>query len=103
MVCATDAREQGQRSPPARTKEGAIRGDPPVRSCGALPVGGPWLRSRSSAHLLLHKAPWWGAIRIFLLDDHELVRREIRDLLWSEQDITVVGHASNAAQALDLQ
>ena len=42
------------------------------------------------------------AIRIFLLDDHELVRRGIRDLLWSEEDMTVVGQASNAAAALEL-
>ena len=42
------------------------------------------------------------AIRIFLLDDHELVRRGIRDLLWSEADMTVVGQASNAAEALEL-
>src|SRR5690348_2955075 len=42
------------------------------------------------------------AIRIFLLDDHELVRRGIRDLLWSEEDMTVVGQASNAAEALEL-
>jgi DNA-binding NarL/FixJ family response regulator len=41
-------------------------------------------------------------IRIFLLDDHELVRRGIRDLLWSEEDLTVVGQASNAAEALEL-
>jgi DNA-binding NarL/FixJ family response regulator len=42
------------------------------------------------------------AIRIFLLDDHELVRRGIRDLLWTEDDMTVVGQASNAAEALEL-
>jgi DNA-binding NarL/FixJ family response regulator len=41
-------------------------------------------------------------IRIFLLDDHELVRRGIRDLLWSEDDLVVVGQAANAAEALEL-
>jgi two-component system response regulator DevR len=41
------------------------------------------------------------AIRIFLLDDHELVRRGIRDLLWSEEDMTEVGQASNGAEALE--
>ena len=41
-------------------------------------------------------------IRIFLLDDHELVRRGIRDLLWSEDDMVVVGQAANAAEALEL-
>lgn len=42
------------------------------------------------------------AIRVFLLDDHELVRRGIRDLLWAEDDIEVVGEASTAAEALDM-
>jgi len=40
--------------------------------------------------------------RVFLLDDHELVRRGIRDLLWSDDDITVVGEAGSAAEALEL-
>jgi len=39
-------------------------------------------------------------IRVFLLDDHELVREGIRSLLESDQDIEVVGEASTAAQAL---
>ncbi|MFF4505036.1 response regulator [Streptomyces sp. NPDC001401] len=39
-------------------------------------------------------------IRVFLLDDHEVVRRGVRDLLDDEPDITVVGEASTAAQAL---
>jgi two-component system, NarL family, response regulator DevR len=40
------------------------------------------------------------AIRVFLLDDHEVVRRGIRDVLESEPDITVVGEAGTAAEAL---
>ena len=39
-------------------------------------------------------------VRIFLLDDHELVRRGIRDLLWVEDDMTVVGEAATAEEAL---
>src|SRR3954469_7260134 len=39
--------------------------------------------------------------RVFLLDDHELVRRGIRDLLWAEEDLTVVGEASTADEALE--
>src|SRR5690348_6863418 len=35
-------------------------------------------------------------IRVFLLDDHEVVRRGVRDLLESEGDIEVVGEASTA-------
>jgi DNA-binding NarL/FixJ family response regulator len=38
--------------------------------------------------------------RVFLLDDHEVVRRGIRDLLEVESDLTVVGEASTAAEAL---
>ena len=40
------------------------------------------------------------AIRVFLLDDHELVREGIRSLLESDPDIEVVGEATTAAQAL---
>ncbi|WP_406864095.1 response regulator transcription factor [Streptomyces sp. HUAS MG47] len=39
-------------------------------------------------------------IRVFLLDDHEVVRRGVRDLLDDEPDITVVGEAATAEQAL---
>jgi DNA-binding NarL/FixJ family response regulator len=39
-------------------------------------------------------------IRVFLLDDHEVVRRGVRDLLESEGDVIVVGEASTAAEAL---
>ena len=39
-------------------------------------------------------------IRVFLLDDHEIVRRGVRELLEVEDDITVVGEASTAAEAL---
>jgi two-component system response regulator DevR len=39
-------------------------------------------------------------IRVFLLDDHELVREGVRSLLESDEDIEVVGEASTAAEAL---
>ncbi|GAA2496604.1 response regulator transcription factor [Streptomyces thermolineatus] len=39
-------------------------------------------------------------IRVFLLDDHEVVRRGVHDLLDSEPDLTVVGEAATAEQAL---
>jgi len=39
-------------------------------------------------------------IRVFLLDDHEIVRRGIADLLQTEHDIVVVGEAGTAADAL---
>jgi DNA-binding NarL/FixJ family response regulator len=39
-------------------------------------------------------------IRVFLLDDHELVRRGLRDLLETEDDLEVVGEGGTAAEAL---
>lgn len=39
-------------------------------------------------------------IRVFLLDDHEVVRRGLRDLLEAEPDIRVVGDAADAREAL---
>jgi DNA-binding NarL/FixJ family response regulator len=38
--------------------------------------------------------------RVFLLDDHEIVRRGLRDLLEAEEDLEVVGEASTAEEAL---
>jgi len=39
-------------------------------------------------------------IRVFLLDDHEVVRRGVRDLLESAGDLEVVGEAGTAAEAI---
>ena len=39
-------------------------------------------------------------ISVFLLDDHEIVRRGVRDVLAAEPDIIVVGEAGTAASAL---
>src|SRR4029450_1429863 len=36
----------------------------------------------------------------FLLDDHEVVRRGVRELLEAERDITVVGEAATAREAM---
>src|SRR3954452_8654686 len=38
-------------------------------------------------------------IRVFLLDDHEVVRRGLRDLLESDGDIEVVGESGSAVEA----
>jgi DNA-binding NarL/FixJ family response regulator len=40
-------------------------------------------------------------IRVFLLDDHEVVREGLRHLLESDPDMEVVGEAGTAAEALD--
>jgi two-component system response regulator DevR len=39
-------------------------------------------------------------LRVFLLDDHEMVRRGVRDLLEEEADIVVVGEAATATDAV---
>jgi DNA-binding NarL/FixJ family response regulator len=41
-----------------------------------------------------------GQISVFLLDDHEVVRRGLRDLLAAEPDIEVIGEAGTAESAL---
>ena len=41
-----------------------------------------------------------GVIRVFLLDDHEVVRRGVRSMLEDEGDIEIVGEAGTAAAAL---
>jgi DNA-binding NarL/FixJ family response regulator len=39
-------------------------------------------------------------LRVFLLDDHEIVRRGLRELLEGEDDLTVVGEAATVEEAL---
>ena len=41
------------------------------------------------------------SIRVFLLDDHEVVRRGVRELLEAEGDIDVVGESGSAADATE--
>ena len=41
-------------------------------------------------------------LTVFLVDDHEMVRRGVADLLEDEEDLTVIGQASSSAQALAL-
>jgi DNA-binding NarL/FixJ family response regulator len=41
------------------------------------------------------------SVRIFLVDDHELVRRGLRDLFWAHEDLEVVGEAGSQAEALE--
>ncbi|GAB77266.1 response regulator [Austwickia chelonae] len=38
-------------------------------------------------------------VRVYLLDDHEIVRRGLRELLELEQDIEIVGESSSAEEA----
>ncbi|RSN24187.1 DNA-binding response regulator [Streptomyces sp. WAC 05977] len=40
------------------------------------------------------------AIKVFLVDDHEIVRRGLADLLGNEPDIEIAGEAASVAEAL---
>jgi two-component system, NarL family, response regulator DevR len=40
------------------------------------------------------------AIRVFLLDDHEVVRRGVRELLETQEDFEIVGEAATAEEGL---
>jgi two-component system, NarL family, response regulator DevR len=40
------------------------------------------------------------AIRVFLVDDHEIVRRGVRELLEAQDDLKVVGEAGTAGEAV---
>ena len=40
------------------------------------------------------------AIQVFLVDDHEVVRRGVADILSTDPCITIVGEAKNAAEAM---
>ena len=43
--------------------------------------------------------PWLVSVRVFLLDDHEIVRRGLRELLELSDDIDVVGESGSALEA----
>ena len=43
-----------------------------------------------------------GQIRVLIADDHDIVRSGLKMLLMAEEDITIVGEASNGREAVDL-
>jgi two-component system, NarL family, response regulator DevR len=57
------------------------------------PVGRPWEFGLSTGG-----SP--GPIRVFVVDDHEVVRRGLRDILETEGDIVVVGESGSANDAV---
>jgi two-component system response regulator DevR len=61
----------------------------------ATPLGGSGTWNRPGTDTMVTMA-----IRVFLLDDHELVREGIRSLLESDPEIEVVGEASTATEAM---
>jgi DNA-binding NarL/FixJ family response regulator len=48
----------------------------------------------------VHNVP--GLVRVLLVDDHEVVRRGLRDLLGSETDVDIVAEAGSVREALVL-
>jgi len=50
--------------------------------------------------LMADQARARAGIRVFLLDDHEIVRRGVKDMLEAESDITVIGEAGTAESGL---
>ncbi len=57
-------------------------------------------RGTGASHSVNETARGSGQIGVFLLDDHEIVRKGVRDLLEAEADIKVVGEAGTAESAL---
>jgi DNA-binding NarL/FixJ family response regulator len=57
-------------------------------------------RAAGSGHTEVVSVEGVSPIRVFLLDDHEVVRRGLRALLESEGDVEVVGEAGSAAEAM---
>ncbi len=49
---------------------------------------------------MTNTVPADAVIKVFLLDDHEIVRRGIAELLSSEPDLQIVGEAGTASEAL---
>ncbi len=43
-----------------------------------------------------------GIIRVFIAEDHPIVRRGVKDLLATEPDIQMIGEATNGRQAVEL-
>jgi two-component system, NarL family, response regulator DevR len=67
---------------------------PPLRN---VPWKGAYMRRASAGET---GAGGQRRISVFLLDDHEVVRRSVRDLLTAEPDIDVIGEAGTMASAL---
>jgi two-component system, NarL family, response regulator DevR len=71
------------------------RGKPEWRHVPATdppPVARPWEYGLGTGHSE-------GAIRVFVVDDHEIVRRGLRDILEAEGDIVVAGESGSAKEA----
>ncbi|MGW9211630.1 response regulator [Embleya sp. NPDC055664] len=68
----------------------AVAGARPPRLSGATRTLAPTASNADSP----------ATIRVFLLDDHEIVRRGLADLLGAEADIEIVGESASALEAM---
>ena len=97
----TDGQGAGQHGGPRRPV-GRLAPVPPASAERNPPrmAGAATLRRRRRPALTAMMRSVDDRITVFLLDDHEIVRRGLRDLLEAEGDIEVVGEASTEAEAV---
>ena len=69
----------------------AVRGKPSIR---------PAYRRHDDGKLMADGAHGGPMVRVFLLDDHEIVRRGLTELIRTAPDLEVVGEAGSVADAL---
>src|SRR5690349_19251218 len=69
-----------------------------VQSAAGLTCAGAG--GQEERDLMDESSPAERQIKVFLLDDHEIVRRGVQEVLEAEPDITVVGQAGTAASGL---
>src|SRR5271170_4470410 len=90
----------GPRLPPRGSKVLAPSADPAhARRAGSAVPAAPVFLQTGPRHVD-DQQPSGRRIGVFLVDDHEIVRRGVRDLLESQPDIVVVGEAGTAEAAL---
>jgi two-component system response regulator DevR len=69
---------------------------PDRRLTGAPPCAGTPVRARLGPDETRNRM----TIRVFLLDDHEIVRRGVRELLEAQDDLVIAGEAATAEECL---
>ncbi|GAA4951534.1 response regulator transcription factor [Yinghuangia aomiensis] len=93
-------RSAAPRDGPPRLAEALLSGRFAAVSRGPAGPGAGRVRASSGFSCESGQVTEHGTIRVFLLDDHEVVRRGVFELLSLEDDIDVVGEAGTAAEAL---
>src|SRR5690606_41598058 len=79
----------------------ADHAQPPNGPAGRGPSGCPRPGTRHTvAGVAVNSAREGAMTRVFLVDDHEIVRRGIRELFADHPDLDIVGEAGSVADAL---